>query len=253
MTRRLAAALLGLLLAVSGCASSGGTPGAPQTTLTVFAASSLTSVFTDLGRRFEKSHPGVEVSFSFGSSATLAQQVVRGAPVDVYAAASPVPMRTVVAAGLVAADPPVFARNRLQLAVPAGNPGKVRGLADLTRPELTVALCAVRVPCGEATATLLREAGLTVTPDTYEKDVRAALTKVTLGEVDAALVYRTDVLAAGEQAEGIDVPGAERAANDYPIAVPRDAPHPELARDFVAYVRSSAGRTALAAAGFELP
>ncbi|MGH3713932.1 MAG: molybdate ABC transporter substrate-binding protein [Micromonosporaceae bacterium] len=262
---RLGVAAAGLLLAVSGCGNpSAGTPGAP-TELTVFAAASLTDVFTELGEQYEERHRDVSVTFSFGSSATLAQQLVRGAPADVYAAASPAPMRTVTDAGLADAGPPVFARNRLQIAVPAGNPGGVRTLADLARPELTVALCAVRVPCGAASATVLRAAGLKVTPDTYEKDVKAALTKVMLGEVDAALVYRTDVLAAGgagaggavsragATVEGIDVPEAARAVNDYPITVLADAPHPGPAGDFVAYVRSPAGRTALAEAGFELP
>ncbi|MGH3648812.1 MAG: molybdate ABC transporter substrate-binding protein [Micromonosporaceae bacterium] len=249
MTRPLVA-LLGLVLIASGCTSD--RAGAPRE-LTVFAAASLTEVFSELGEAYQKRHSGVKVSFEYGSSAALAHRLVQGAPAQVYAAANPATMAIVTDAGLAPADPPVFARNRLRIAVPAGNPGRVRELADLARPELTVALCAVRVPCGAATVTLLRAAGVSVEPDTYEKDVKAALTKVRLGEVDAALVYRTDVLAAGDAVDGIDVPEAAKAVNDYPIAVLHDAPDPELAADFVAYVRSGAGRTALAKAGFELP
>ncbi|MGH3736293.1 MAG: molybdate ABC transporter substrate-binding protein [Micromonosporaceae bacterium] len=235
-----------LVLAAAGCAPSGGTPDP----LTVFAASSLTETFTELGKGYQRRH-GVTVRFSFGSSATLARQIAQGAPAQVFAAANPDTMRTVTGAGLAADDPVVFARNRLELAVPAGNPGGVRTLADLADPALRVALCARQVPCGAAAATVLAAAGVKVEPDTYAKDVKAALTQVRLGEVDAALVYHTDVIAAGDAVTGIAVPEAAKAVNDYPVAVLDGAP--DSARDFVAYVRSGAGRTVLAGAGFELP
>lgn len=241
------------LLAVAGCASSSGTAAAPKRELTVFAASSLSEAFGDLGRTFEANHPGVTLKFSFESSATLAQQIVQGAPADVFAAASPKPMATVTDAGLAPEDPPVFVRNRLQIAVPKGNPGKVHDLADLAKPGLTVALCAEQVPCGAAAVTALKIAGVRVTADTYEKDVKAVMAKLTLGEVDAALVYHSDVVAAGDKVDGIEFPEAAKAINDYPIAVLRDAPQRSLARQFVAYVRSAAGRETLARAGFEVP
>ncbi len=225
---------------------------APSGTVDVFAAASLTGSFEQIGRAFERANPGVDVVFNFGSSAALAQQVVSGAPVDVFAAASPATMKTVVDAG-DASGPVVFVRNRLQIAVPADNPGKVTGLADLTRPDLKIALCAPKVPCGTAAAKAFAAAGLTPSVDTEEQDVKAALSKVTLGEVDAALVYRTDVLAAGTKVTGIAFPEADRAINDYPIAATTAAENTEGAAAFVAYVLSPEGQAVLAAAGFDSP
>lgn len=253
MSRRLLRWAVALVLVVAaaaaGCASDAAGRGR-DTTVTVFAAASLTETFTELGRIFEEAHPDVRVRFNFGSSATLAQQIVQGAPADVFAAASPATMRIVTDAGLATA-PATFARNRLRIAVPAGNPARVTGLADLADPRVKVALCAEQVPCGAAAAAALRAAGVTVTPVTLEQDVKAALTKVRLGEVDAALVYRTDVRASGGAVEGIDVPEADRAVNDYPIAVLARAPSGPVAQRFVDFVRSGPGRDVLTRAGFE--
>ena len=170
--------------------------------------------------------------------------------VDVFAAASPATMDVVVKAG-DAREPVVFTRNRLVLAVPTGNPGGVRGLADLARTELDVALCAPQVPCGAAATSVLQRAGVTAAPDTLEQDVRAVLAKVRLGEVDAALVYRTDVLAAADEVEGIPFPEADTAVNDYLLAPLVEAPDPGTAQAFVAFVLSSEGQRALADAGFD--
>ncbi|MFC4060582.1 molybdate ABC transporter substrate-binding protein [Planomonospora corallina] len=242
------AAALALLAVTAACGSSG----TGERTVTVFAAASLTEVFTGLGADFEAAEPGVDVRFNFGSSATLAQQIVQGAPADVFAAAAPAPMKTVTDASLAGA-PAVFARNRLQLAVPAGNPAKVTGLADLADARIKVALCAPQVPCGAAAVKTLAAAGVELTPVTLEQDVKATLTKLELGEVDAALVYRTDVRASAGKVEGIDVPEAAEAVNDYPIAVLKDAPAGDLAGRFADLVRSPQGRAALARAGFEVP
>lgn len=248
--------LVALLLGLAAC----GGPGAPATgdgepagTVTVFAAASLTEAFTALGRQFEGDQPQVQVAFSFGSSAGLAQAVTAGAPADVYASASADAMQVVTDAGDAAGEPSVIARNELQLAVPAGNPGGVTGLADLADPDLAVALCAEQVPCGQASAQVLAAAGVTAAPDTFEQDVKGALSKVVLGEVDAALVYRTDVLAAGAAVEGIDVPGAAAAANEYAVVALDAAPNPVAAQAFLELVTSPAGREALADAGFEAP
>lgn len=155
-------------------------------------------------------------------------------------------------AGL-AETPTDFATNTLELVVPAGNPGGAAGLDDLGRPELRVALCDPSVPCGAAAAELLEQAGIAAAPDTLESDVKAVLTKVVLGEVDAALVYRTDVIAAGGAVEGIEAPGAASIVNRYPIAAMTDAASPDVAADFVAFVTGTEGRAVLDAAGFGAP
>lgn len=254
--RRTSGGVVALLaaLALAGCGGDAtGVPAAGvQGTVTVFAAASLTGAFPTLGDGFEKAHPGARVVFSFGASSSLAQQVVAGAPADVLAAASPAALQVVTDAG-DAVGPRVFARNTLEIAVPKGNPGHVTGLADFARAPLDVALCAPQVPCGTAAAKAFAAAGVTPRPDTLEQDVKAALTKVELGEVDAALVYRTDVLAAGSQVQGIAFPEAAQAVNDYPLVALTDAPNPRGAAAFVAYVLSPEGQRVLADAGFARP
>lgn len=250
MTWRLVAAVTALC-ALGGCA--GGPAAGDGDRVTVFAAASLTETFTELGGRFAETYPGEAVVFEFQSSSTLARQVVQGARVDVFAAANRQTMATVVDAGMVDDAPAVLVRNRLQIAVPSGNPAGVRTLADLARPDLTLALCASQVPCGAASATVLRAAGVNAVPDTYDKDVKAVMARLTLGEVDAALVYRTDVRAAADRVDGIDFPEAAEAVNDYPIVRLADAPRPSAAGDFLAFVRSDEARQVFADAGFELP
>jgi len=221
--------------------------------LTVLAAVSLTDVFEDLGARLEAANPGLDVVFSFAASSELAAQVIAGAPADVLATASDATMDLVVAEDLTSSPPEVFAGNVLQLAVPPGNPGDVDAIDDLADPELTVALCAPEVPCGAAAVKLLELVGVVAQADTLEPDVRSALTKVQLGEVDVALVYRTDVLVAGDSVEDIDVPEAGQVVNSYPIAPLLDAPNPDAAQAFIALVLSAEGVAALEEAGFLRP
>ncbi|MGW4644791.1 molybdate ABC transporter substrate-binding protein [Sphaerisporangium sp. NPDC004334] len=254
---------LALALGLSGCGSGGpaastapaagpASAAGAATDVTVFAAASLTGTFTELGKAFEAAHPGTSVKFNFGSSATLAQQITQGAPADVFAAASPATMKTVTDASL-ASSPTTFARNKLQIAVPAAGPAKVEGLKDLTDPKVKVALCAEQVPCGAAAVKALEAAGLTVKPVTLEQDVKATLTKVELGEVDAALVYKTDVIASAGKVNGIGFPEADKAINDYPIATLAKAPAGDLAKRFVDLVLSPQGKDVLTKAGFEAP
>jgi molybdate transport system substrate-binding protein len=253
---------LALAAGLTGCGSGGQASPATSspdssgttraTTVTVFAAASLTETFTRLGKTFESAHPGTSVRFNFGSSATLAQQITQGAPADVFAAASPATMKTVTDASL-AGSPNTFVRNKLQIAVPPDNPAKVGALKDLADPNVKVALCAEQVPCGAAAIKALDAAGLKVTPVTYEQDVKATLTKVELGEVDAALVYATDVLAAAGKVKGLAFPEADKAINDYPIASLSKAPAPDLAKQFVDLVLSPQGREVLTKAGFQAP
>ncbi len=260
------AVLAAMLLAGCGSGDDGGTSGGRDGgtgggavggdltgTLTVFAAASLTGVFTDLGDRLEADHPDLDVQFNFAGSSALATQITQGAPADVFASANTGQMNVVADADLADGEPEVFTANVLEIAVPAGNPADVTGLADFEREELALAVCAPEVPCGAAAEDVFAAAGVTARPDTQEEDVRAALTKVELGEVDAALVYATDVAAAGDSVEGISFPEAEDAVNDYPVCVLADAPNPAAARAFVELVLSDEGRTALADAGFRTP
>jgi molybdate transport system substrate-binding protein len=222
-------------------------------TLTVFAAASLTDVFTELGDRLMADNSSLVVRFNFAGSSALATQLVQGAPADVFASANQKQMTVVTDAGLASGDPTVFTENLLEIAVPPGNPGHVRGLADFANPDLTLAICAPEVPCGAAAAQVFEAAGITAAPDTEEEDVRAALTKVQLGEVDAALVYASDVRSAASGVEGIEFPEAEEAVNEYPICVLADAPDPGAARAFVDLVLSDEGQAVLADAGFRRP
>lgn len=259
MRRATALALAALVLA--GCAGSADAPagqaassgeatgGELSGTLTVFAAASLTDVFQGLGDDLMADNPDLDVQFNFAGSSALATQIGQGAPADVFASANQAQMSVVTDAGL-GADPTVFTENVLAIAVPADNPGDVTGLADFADADLTLAVCAAEVPCGAAAAQVFEAAGITAMPDTEEEDVRAALTKVQLGEVDAALVYASDVVSAGSDVEGISFPEAEEAVNEYPICVLADAPNPDAAQAFVDLVLSDEGQAALEAAGF---
>lgn len=244
-------------LALAGCTAAAPEPrptteGTLSGTVTVFAAASLTESFQAIADAFTAEHPGVEVTFNFGGSSGLATQIVEGAPVDVFAAASPATMTTVTDAGL-ATDAHDFATNTLEIAVPTDNPGGVTGLADFANPDLAIALCAAEVPCGAAAARALDAAGIVASVDTYEQDVKAVLTKVELGEVDAGLVYRTDVLAAGAKVKGIEFPEAAGAIARYPIAALTASANPDAAAAFVAFVLSDAGQQILREAGFGAP
>jgi molybdate transport system substrate-binding protein len=259
---RTAAALLTATgaLAAGACANdpAAGTPGSGSSsaitgTVTVFAAASLTESFTRIGRNFEAAHPGVTVTFNFAGSSALATQIDQGAPADVFAAASAATMKTVTDAGNADGAPVVFVRNQLVIAVPKGNPRGIAGLADLTKPGLKVALCAEEVPCGAAAKKALARASVTLKPVTLEQDVKAALSKVKLGEVDAALVYRTDVRAAASDVDGIEFPESAGAINDYPIVAVKGAPNSAGAAAFVGYVQSEPATAVLTQAGFQAP
>lgn len=250
MKRVLAAVVA--LAATTGCTSSGasGTPAA--STITVFAAASLNGSFTSLAEQFEAARPGTRVVFSFGASSTLATQILQGAPADVFASASTKNMDDVVAAG-AAGDSTVFARNALMIAVPAANPAGITGLDDLAEATVKVALCQAAVPCGVLADKVLANAKVEVTPVTREADVKAVLTKVSLGEVDAGLVYVTDVKAAGDKVKGIEIPAAVNASTSYPIAVLTTSGNKATARAFTDFVLSDAGASVLTAAGFAKP
>ncbi|MER6419682.1 molybdate ABC transporter substrate-binding protein [Streptomyces sp. NPDC001137] len=253
------------LLALSSCSSSddSSTKSAPSPssssspklsgTVTVFAAASLKESFTTLGKEFEKAHPGTRVTFSFGGSDTLAAQITGGAPADVFAAASPKTMKIVTDKKDAVGTPATFVRNQLEIATLPGNPDKVASLKDLTKSSLKVVLCDKTVPCGAAAQKALDAGKLRLTPVSYEQDVKSALNKVALKEADAAVVYKTDVKAAGGKVQGVEFPESADAINDYPITLLKDAPNAAAAKAFIALVRSAEGRQVLTAAGFLKP
>ncbi|MDZ7676768.1 MAG: molybdate ABC transporter substrate-binding protein [Acidimicrobiales bacterium] len=240
----------GVLVVLGGC---GGTDDAADGSITVFAAASLTDAFDEVADAFEAADPDVDVSVdvSFAGSSSLREQVLEGAPADVFASANVPNMDAVVEAG-AAGSPRVFATNRLQIVVPAGNPAGIDGLDDFADDELLVGLCAAEVPCGDFARQALDRAGVRPAPDTNEPDVRALLTKVEAGELDAGIVYVTDVASAGDRVEGIDIPDEHNVVATYPIATLTGSGDPEAAAAFVAFVLGD-GQDVLAEFGFGRP
>jgi len=236
----------------SSSSPAAGSSAAATGTITVFAASSLKETFTTLGKQFEAAHPGDTVKFSFGASSTLATQITDGAPADVFASAAPKNMETVVSAG-DASSPQDFAKNTAEVAVPPSNPANVTSVTDLAKSSVKVALCQPQVPCGVVAAGVFKNAGITVKPVTLQPDVKSVLTQVELGNVDAGVVYVTDVKAAGSKVKGVTIPANLNASTLYPIAAISSSKELSIAQAFVAYVLSPAGQSVLSAAGFEKP
>lgn len=216
----------------------------------VSGAASLTDVLTELERRFEEEHADVDVILNLGGSATLAEQIRQGAPADVLASADDGLVLALEGDGLLDGPPAPLATNKLRIAVPAGS--TVESVDDLADEDLLLGVCAEGQPCGDYARIALRRAGIDTASviDTAEPDVRAVLAKVVAGELDAGVVYATDVLAAGDAIDGIDLDGPVAR---YPIALLRDAPNAGAADAFIAFATGEVGRQVLAEAGFETP
>jgi molybdate transport system substrate-binding protein len=236
----------------SGSASASSSAANVTGTVTVFAAASLTESFGTLGTQFEAAHPGTTVKFNFGASSALAESITQGAPADVFASASPKNMQQVVDGG-EATRSTTFANNVMEIAVPPDNPASVSTVADMAKPGVKVALCEPQVPCGTVAAQVLKNANVTVKPVTLGPDVKSVLTSVELGEVDAGMVYKTDVQAAGTKVKGVEIPTDQNASTSYPIASLSKAPNAAGAAAFVDYVLSPDGEKVLAEAGFASP
>ena len=247
---RLAAALAAALV-LAGCGGgqrSGGASGPAE--LKVFAAASLTAAFGDLGRRFTAANGGTRVVFNFAGSQALATQIRQGAPADVFASADLANMDKV--RDLVG-TPRSFAGNRLQIVVEQGNPRGVKGLDDLANPDLKVVLAAPDVPAGRYAAESLAKAGVTVEPVSQEDDVKAVVTKVSLGEADAGIVYVTDVTAGGDKVEGVAIPEELNVLATYPIATVTASRAQDQAQAFMDQVLATDGQQVLKAHGFLPP
>jgi molybdate transport system substrate-binding protein len=221
--------------------------------LTVFAAASLKSTFTELGAQFEKSHPGTTVTFNFAGSSDLVAQLTQGAPADVFASADTNNMTKAVDGGLIEGEPVDFATNTLTIVTPPGNPKGIASFADLARAGTQVVVCAPQVPCGSATEKVEKATGVTLTPVSEESAVTDVLSKITSGQADAGLVYVTDAAGAGDKVTAIPFPQSGAAVNTYPIAALSEALNPAAAQGFVDLVTGPQGLEVLSAAGFAAP
>lgn len=250
---RVGTALLLALLGTTACgpASRERLPDALERQILVSAAASLTDAFGAIEQAFEAANPGVDLVLNLAASSTLREQILEGAPVDVFAPASESMMQEVVAAGRVGGSPVLFAGNSLEIAVPAGNPAGITGLGDLARTELAIGLCAEAVPCGGYAREALRRAGVQPAIDTNEANVRALLTKIELGEIDAGIVYASDVESA--RVDGLPIPDEYNVTVGYLIAQLTDAPHPHAAAALVAFLLGAEGRAILAEHGLTVP
>ncbi len=247
MPARRSTSLAVVLVAIAaGCGGSVGDDDA----LTVFAAASLTEAFGELGATFEEA-TGTEVELNLAASSDLATQIVEGAPADVYAAADLVTMDRVVDAGLASGAPVTFATNEMVLVVEAGNPLGIDGLDALADPDTVVVVCAPEVPCGRYAASIVDGAGIVPEIDSYEANVKAVVTKVTLGEADVGLVYRTDAAAAGEDVSTVELPPEANLTAEYPVVGVSGAGASSDA--FIELVLGPIGRGILTENGFGVP
>lgn len=254
MRARLLAALAVpvLILAACGQPAADEQPDGVTGEITVFAAASLQESFREIGRLFEAAYPGTAVTFSFGASSSLANSINEGAPADVFASASSKTMATVVDAGN-ALRPDVFAVNAMEVAKSKESVALVGSLNDLGDPAVRVAVCVEDAPCGAAAVALFEKNGLSVEPVTREPDVKSVMTKVLLGEVDAGIVYVTDVAAAGDGVVGVPIPEEQNVTTTYPAATVVGSGNQRTARAFVDFLLSPEAQQVLADAGFRAP
>lgn len=243
---RQALALMALAGGLAGCAVTGDDDG-----LLVFAAASLAGALPPLVEGFEAER-GVEVEVVFAGSSSLRAQLVDGAPADVFIAADEATMAAAVDGGAIDGSPTLVARNRVALVVPTGNPGAVASVADLARGELLVGLCAPSVPCGAVARAALDGAGVEAAADTEEPDVRSLLAKVVAGELDAAVVYLTDVIGAAGAVEELPFETGPEGVTAYPAARVRDG-DTEGAAAFIEFLVTDPAQSTLAGFGFEAP
>jgi molybdate transport system substrate-binding protein len=260
LAKRLAVLLAAAIaVVVAGCGSStssttssgaGATPSQAKGTVTVLAAASLTDAFNKIGSDLEARNPGLKAKFSYAGSPTLVQQIQQGAPADVFASADQPNMDKVVSGGQASGKSQVFAHNRLQIVVAAGNPKKISSVTDLANPALKVDVCAPGVPCGTYATTVFNKSGVKVTPVSQEDNVKAVVTKVSLGEADAGVVYRTDVQAGGSRVQGVDIPANHNVVAAYPMVQLKTARNGAGARAFMDEVMSAHGQQVLEQYGF---
>ena len=268
---RLPIASVAVLTLVAGCGgeddaepttttAAAATSAAPASTtpvvagdITVFAAASLTESFTEVGAAFTAANPDAKTEFSFDASSALVQQIVEGAPADVFASADTANMDKLTDAAHNGSDPVIFASNLLTVIVAPDNPLGITGVADLANPDIKTVICAPEVPCGNYANQIITAAGVAVTPVSLEQNVRGVVTKVTAGEADAGIVYVTDVIAAGDAAEMVEIPVDINVVAEYPIATVAASQNPEVGEAFIDFLLGIEGQAILAEHGFGPP
>ena len=219
-------------------------------TVSVFAAASLTDAFKALGTSFQATHAAVTVQFNFAGTPTLVTQIEQGASADVFGSADTTNMDKLNADGFTSGTSQVFAHNKLEIVVGAGNPKSISGLADLAKPSVIYITEAATVPAGKYALQVLANAGVKVTPRSLETDVKSVVGKVALGEADAGIVYTTDISAAGSRVQGVQIPDAVNVIATYPIVAVKGTRNADLANAFIAYVLSADGQSNLQSFGF---
>jgi molybdate transport system substrate-binding protein len=221
--------------------------------ITVFAATSLTEAFTDVGDAFTAANPDASATFSFDASSALVQQIAEGAPADVFASADTANMDKLTEPGLNGTEPVVFATNLLTIIVAPDNPLGITGVDDLTNADIKTVVCAPEVPCGNYANQIFESAGVTVTPVSLEQNVRGVVTKVTAGEADAGIVYVTDVIAAGDEADMVEIPQDINVVAEYPIATVAASDAQDVDQAFIDFLLGPEGQAILAEYGFGAP
>ena len=245
-------------LALAACAG-GSTPAestasheatqpAETTVLNIYAAASLTETFGELEEIFEESNPGVDVRFNFAGSQDLVTQLGEGTDVDVLATANESTMKKAADASQVDAQT-IFVTNTLTLITTPGNPAGVTGL-DSSLDGVKLVVCAPEVPCGKLTKTLTEKLGVTLNPVSEEQAVTDVRGKVSSGQADAGIVYKTDALAEGDAVETVAIQGADEAVNKYPIALVSASTKKDLGQKWIDLVLSAEGQKILEDAGF---
>jgi molybdate transport system substrate-binding protein len=252
---RLAAVLTVAALVLAACGggdddSGGGSASGSSNEIKVFAAASLTAAFTKLGEQYTSANGGTRVTFNFAGSQALATQIQQAAPADVFASADIPNMDKVKD---LVGTPQNFASNLLAIVVEKGNPKGVKGLDDLASSDLKVVLAAEEVPAGKYAKQILDKAGVSVSPVSQEDNVKAVVTKVSLGEADAGIVYVTDVTAGGDKVEGVDIPDDQNVMATYPIATVKATKAQDKAQAFMDLVLSADGQQVLKEYGFLPP
>ena len=244
-----------LVAVVAALLSACGSSGSPSTsslsgTASVFAAASLTASFNAIGTAFQAAHPGVTIKFNFGGTPTLVTQIEQGASADVLASADTTNMDKLKTDGFTAGTPQIFAHNKLEIVVAAGNPKGITGLADLAKPGVIYITEAPTVPAGKYALQILANANVKVTPKSLETDVKSVVSKIQLGEADAGIVYVTDVTAAGNKVAGVPIPDSVNVIATYPIVAVKGTKNADIANAFIAYVLSADGQATLQSFGF---